>query len=149
MSQTIVNSESTLSKLIGDLREQWRQHRYLRVNVKTGKDRSLDQNAIAHVFYQQIADELREGTALDIKCECKLLYGVPILRAEDAEFRAFYDASIKRTLTHEQKIKAMAYLPVTSLMTVKQLSAYIEAMQDAYRNRGVYLEFPEDDRRAA
>lgn len=141
MSTVYVNSEPLLSKLIGDLRQQWREHKFLRVSVKTGKDRSLDQNAIAHAWYQQVADELREQSALQVKAECKLLYGVPILRAEDDEFREFYDGAVKNALSYEQKLKAMEFIPVTSLMRVKQLSAYLVAMQEGFRGR-VALEFP-------
>ncbi len=145
MSQTVINSEMSLSKFLGDIREMWREHKYLRVSVKTGKDRSLDQNALSHCWYEQISRELRQDTALRVKCECKLNYGVPILRAEDAEFREFYDKANKRTLSYEEKIDAMRFVPVTSEMTVKQLSQYLEAMQTAYAKRGVVLEFPPED----
>lgn len=140
----VINSEPALQTFIGDVREQWRKHHYLRVTVKTGKDRSLDQNAISHAWYEQIARELREDDALGVKRFCKLNYGVPILRAEDPEFRSLYDCAIKPHLTYEQKLKAMDYLPVTSLMTTTQLSAYLVAMQDAYVGK-VSLEFPPED----
>jgi len=143
MSTMYVNSEPLLSKLIGDLRELWREHKYLRVTIKTGKDRSLDQNAILHAWITQIANELREQTAAQIKAECKLVYGVPILRAEDEEFREFYDRAIK-WMTYEQKLDAMAFVPVTSIMTVKQLSQFLTGMQEGYRGR-VALEFPLED----
>jgi hypothetical protein len=42
----------------------------------------------------------------------------------------------------------MRFLPVTSLMTVKQLSQYLEDMQREFAKRGVMLEFPEEGRRA-
>ena len=143
MSTMYVNSEPLLSKLIGDLRELWREHKYLRVTIKTGKDRSLDQNAILHAWITQIANELREQTAAQIKAECKLVYGVPILRAEDEEFREFYDRAIK-WMTYEQKLDAMAFVPVTSIMTVKQLSQFLAGMQEGYSGR-VALEFPLED----
>lgn len=139
MSLTI-NSDQSLQSAIGDLREQFKRHRFLRVTVKAGKDRSLDQNALSHSWYQQIANELREDTALGVKCFCKLHFGVPILRAEDEEFRTLYDLVIK-PLTYEKKLAAMAVWPVTSLMTKPQLSQYLEAMQKGYADR-VHLEFP-------
>jgi len=141
VTTTYVNSEPSLSKLIGDLRELWREHKFLRISIKAGKDRSLDQNAIAHAWFSQIANELREQTALQVKAECKLTIGVPILRAEDEDFRKFYDKSI-RLMTYEDKLAAMSFLPVTSLMTVKQLSQFLVGMQETYRKRDVALEFP-------
>lgn len=108
-----------------------------------GKPRSLDQNAISHKWYEQVSNELKECSELDVKCFCKLHYGVPILRAEDDDFREAYDTAIK-PLPYEKKLIAMRVLPVTSIMSVKQLSQYLEIVQDAYAGR-VRLEFPVDD----
>lgn len=142
MTDWIANSEPALQTLIGELREMWRQHKFLRVTAKAGKARSLDQNAISHAWYQQMAREDRQDDELGHKGYCKLHHGIPILRAEDAEFRAFYDGALKG-LTYEQKREAMKYVPVTSLMTKPQLSKYLEAVQSDYATRGVHLEFPE------
>jgi len=141
--QVTVNSDSSLQQAIGELRELYREHRFIRVNVKTGTARSLDQNAISHLWYEQIARELREDTALGVKCYCKLHLGVPILRAEDEEFRELYDSVIK-PLPYEKKIAAMKVWPVTSLMNKNQLSQYLEAMQNEYLDR-VRLEFPQQE----
>lgn len=137
-----VNSEPSLSRAIGELREAYKADRFLTLTVKRGKPRSLSQNDISHAWYEQLATELRERDALGFKCEAKLLCGVPILRAEDADFRAFYDASLKWR-AYEEKVEAMKFVPVTSLMTTKQLTAYLEAMQSTYAKRGVVLAFPE------
>lgn len=142
MSAHVINSDMSLQLFIGEMREMYMQHRYIKVNAKTGKARSLDQNAISHAWYEQIARELREDDVTGWKSYCKLHHGVPILRAEDEEFREAYDSTIKG-MTYEQKLKVMRMLPVTSLMTKAQLSKYLEAMQDDFHTRGVRLEFPE------
>lgn len=141
MSAWTINSELALQSFIGDVRELFRVNKYLKVSAKVGKSRSLDQNAISHAWYEQLARELREDDALGWKCFCKLHYGIPILRAEDEEFRQFYDGAIKG-LTYEQKLSAMKFMPVTSLMTKPQLSKFLEAMQEGFLSRGVRLEFP-------
>lgn len=141
MKKDSARTEQSLSRIIGDLRECFKANGFVSVQYGAERKRSIDQNAISHSWYEQIATELREDTVLAIKCQCKLQYGVPILRAEDADFRAMYDASIKGR-TYEEKLAIMKYLPVTSLMTTAQLSQYLEAMQTAYASRGVYLEFP-------
>lgn len=145
MSKHIINSDATLSHAIGWLRDEYHTHRYIEVSLKAGTDRSLSQNALSHAWYQQVATELREDTPLGVKSFCKLVFGVPILRAEDDEYRATYDATIKR-MTYEQKLEAMKCWPVTSLMTKAQLSAYLEAMQEHYANR-VDLKFPDTERK--
>jgi hypothetical protein len=141
---TTINSTESLSKFIGDIREAWNRHKFLRVSVKTGKDRSLDYNALSHCWYIQVANELREDDAAGVKAFCKLHFGVPILRAEDADFREFYDAGMKNVLTYEQKVKAMRFVPVTSLMTQAQFDNYAHQVQDHYAGR-VALEFPKKD----
>ncbi|MDQ3287657.1 MAG: hypothetical protein M3Q42_05230 [Pseudomonadota bacterium] len=144
MSEAIINSAAALSRFIGDIRTEWNAHKFLRVMWKVGKERSLDQNAISHVWYSQIVKELREDDELGVKRWCKLHFGVPILRAEDPDFRKFYDLAIKPHLDYEQKLLAMDHVPVTSLMTKAQLSTYLKKMQDHYREeRGVILDFPD------
>lgn len=141
MNALVINSDISLQSVIGQLREMYKQHKYVKVSAKTGKHRSLDQNAIGHAWYEQLARELREDDALGWKCYCKLHHGVPILRAEDEDFREAYDATIKG-MTYEQKLIAMRMLPVTSLMNKEQKSKYLESMQADFNCRGVRLEFP-------
>lgn len=137
----IVNSDESLQRFMGDVRSQYQAHRYLRISIKTGKARTQPQNDITHVWYGQIARELPEDDALGWRCYCKLHHGVPILRAEDAEFQGMYD-SIIRGRSYEEKLLMMKYLPVTSLMNRKQLSAYANEVRDDFQNRGVFLGFP-------
>jgi hypothetical protein len=103
-------------------------------------NRSNEQNALSHVWYQQIAATLREDTAEGVKAYCKLHLGIPILRGEDAEFREAYDSTLKG-LTYPQKLKVMLWFPVTSLMKVEQKSMYLEQIQQHYADR-VQLLFP-------
>ena len=140
-----VNSEPSLQDAIGDMREAFKTRKYFTVTIKFGKGRSNDQNAISHAWYEQVARERREDDARGVKRFCKLHFGVPILRAEDEEFRASYDAVIKRSLNYEQKLIAMDMLPVTSRMTTKQISQYMQDVQDHYRTKGVSLEFPPEE----
>ncbi len=144
MTAWTINSESALQSFIGEIRESFKKEKFLKVTARTGKARSIDQNAISHAWYEQLARELKEDDALGWKSYCKLHHGVPILRAEDDEFREIYDGSLKH-LSYEQKLKAMNYLPVTSLMTKTQLSKYLETMQSYFLPLGVMLTFPDHD----
>jgi hypothetical protein len=142
MSEIAIYSESTLAQALGEIRDTYRTHKRLKVKVSTGK-RSINQNDMSHAWYEQLAMELRDDDPLGWKCYCKLHHGVPVLRAEDAEFREAYDAAIKG-LTYEQKLQAMRILPVTSLMSKAQLSKYLDAVKADFERRGVILEFPAD-----
>jgi hypothetical protein len=140
MSTWIINSDSSLQAFMGDMRELFRVNKFVKVSAKVGKSRSLDQNAISHAWYEQLARELKEDDALGWKQFCKLHYGVPILRAEDADFREFYNLTLL-SRTYEQKIAAMKFVPVTSIMTKPQLSAYLEVLHSEFARKGVLLEF--------
>ncbi|MGC7464235.1 hypothetical protein QT654_20615 [Xanthomonas citri pv. citri] len=140
-----INSEPSLQEAIGELRQQFKQRKYLTITLKFGKGRTVDQNSLSHAWYEQVARELREDDARGVKRFAKLHFGVPILRAEDEEFRQSYDAVIKRNLSYEQKLVAMDMLPVTSRMTTKQISQYMQDVQDHYRTKGVSLEFPPEE----
>lgn len=142
MNTVTINSDVSMSEAFGVLRELFMRHKFLRLSIKTGKDRTIPQNSIGHAWYAQLARELREDDASGWKCYCKLHHGVPILRAEDEQFREFYDTAIKR-LAYEQKLKAMEYVPVTSRMTTAQETAYLERVRDDFMARGVILKFPE------
>lgn len=142
-TELIVNSQHSLDECIGDLTEAWEHDKWLRVRWTNGKRRTPDQNSISHCFYEQIAKELGDQTEEEVKCECKLRFGVPILRADDPDFRDMYDSGIKG-LTYEQKLKAMRFIPVTSLMSREQLSKYLEHVQREFAGRGIVLEFPEE-----
>lgn len=145
MPDLVINSETSLQDAIGQLREWFKERRYFSISAKFGKGRTVNQNSLSHRWYEQVSLELREDDARGVKRYCKLHFGVPILRAEDDDFREAYDGSIKSSLTYEQKLVAMDMLSVTSLMTTKQISQYMQDVQDHYRERGVQLEFPKDD----
>lgn len=100
------------------------------------------QNSGTHVLYEIIANTLRENDAAGWKCYCKLHHAVPILRAEDPEYRTVYDGAIK-SLSYEQKLAVMRYFPVTSLMDKDQIGRYIDALREDFEPRGVRLELRE------
>jgi len=149
MTEIIVNSETALQSCIGELRELFKTRKYFSLKPKFGKGRSGDQNAISHAWYAQVARELREDDERGVKRFCKLHFGVPILRAEDDEFREAYDGTIRGALSYPQKLVAMDMLPVTSRMTTIQLSKYMQDVQDHYAKHGVALVFPGPVEKAA
>lgn len=140
--KAVIYNEQLLQKVIGQLRTEFKASGYLRLQTSSEKPRTLSQNALAAVWYKQVADELGEDTPADIKRFCKLHAGVPILRRDDEDFRDLYDASIK-PLAYEVKLSIMGLIRVTSEMNVSQLSEYLEEVRHLYRGR-VPLEYPND-----
>lgn len=115
--------------------------KYVLKRNKWQKNRTLDQNAQSHVWYEQLAQEIKDDNEIGWKRFCKLHFGVPILRASDSEFRELYDKCILKHLSYEQKLKAMDVLPVTSRMKTEQFNQYFEALQNHFSKQGVNLEF--------
>lgn len=109
-----------------------------------GAPRSTAQNRLAQQWFTDIATQLGDQTHEDVRAECKLRFGVPILRAENEAFRISYDRVIK-ALPYEQKLDAIKAfdMPVTRLMTVKQMTAFMDEMQRHWTAQGVRLTDPE------
>ena len=116
----------------------------LTVTWTQGASRSDVQNRLAQRWFSDISVQLGDQTHEDVRAECKLLFGVPILRAENEAFRVSYDRTFY-TMTHEAKLEAIKAfdLPVTRLMTVKQMTAFMDAMHKHWTAQGVRLTDPE------
>jgi C-terminal processing protease CtpA/Prc len=116
----------------------------LTVTWTQGATRSSAQNRLAQRWFTDIALQLGDQTHEDIRAECKLTIGVPILRAENEAFRQSYDRTMKH-LSYEAKLAAVKAfdLPVTRLMTSKQMTAFMDEMQRKWAAQGVRLTDPE------
>lgn len=112
-----------------DLEFRWKKHQ---------RDRSLEQNAMSHAIYAEVAEQLGDRTIAEVRAESKLHIGVPILRASDPEYCEMYDKAIK-PLPYEDKLKAVLYWPVTSLMTVPQMQQYLDQMQMHWVDKGIFF----------
>ncbi len=114
------------------------------VEWQLGRDRSLDQNRLQFLWAREASEQRGDMTADEVRCEWKLIHGVPILREESAEFREIYDAAIK-PLPYAQKLVAMRFIPVTSEMKVPQMVRYLDTIQRECAQQGVRLTDPDPD----
>lgn len=116
------------------------------VSITSGKHRSSHQNRLQRQWMLEIAAQLGDRTPEEVRGECKLMFGVPILRAENEAFRAVYDEIVKPQ-SYENKVKMMMEpldLPVTRIMNTKQKTAYLDAIHRHYSGMGFVLTNPED-----
>ena len=109
-----------------------------------GASRSHAQNRLAQRWFSDVATQLGDQTHEDVRAMCKLHFGVPILRAEDDEWRDVYDTAIK-PLPYEMKLRAIVLMPVTSHMTTKQMTQYLDTIYTEFTGRGVVLTTPEGE----
>ena len=107
--------------------------------------RTSAQNRLLHRWFGDISrDEAFGDTAQEIKAQCNLTYGLPILSRDDAEWHSAF-SYLFSDLNHAAKLKAIRVLdvPFTRRMGVRQLSEYMDAMQRDYLQMGVRLTDPE------
>lgn len=103
--------------------------------------RRLKQNRLAFKWYSELGNQTGEGKEY-WRCFCKLHHGVPILR-EDPEVNAKF-AAVLDPLPYEAQLDAMEFIDVTSLMSVKQFSEYLNEVDMSVSLAGVKLTHPDD-----
>ncbi len=114
----------------------------LTVEWVQGRDRSRDQNALMWLWATEAAAQLGDRTPSEQQSEWKLHYGVPILREDSADFRAFYDKALKGR-AYGEKLEAMAFVPITSLMKVRQMVRFLDTVQRESLTNGIELTDPD------
>lgn len=115
------------------------------VSMKKGADRSVDQNALAFKWCQEVADQREDMDASDVRADCKLNIGVKMLHAENEDFREQWNRLIRGRFKYEELLLLMVPphdYPVTRIMTVKQMSRYLDAIYKRYTEQGVVLTLP-------
>ena len=125
----IVNNPLSLKTARDSITEAYERDNYARVKIDSGK-RTMPQNALKSVWYKDIADFRGDVTSKDVERECKLNYGVPILR-RDVATNWVYEQSIDK-LPHEKKLIVMDRFAVTSIMSVKEKKEYLNCLQSDY-----------------
>lgn len=116
----------------------------LSVTWESGKARSVEQNRLQRLWCREVAEQLGDRTAEEVRAWGKLHLGVPIMREHDG-FRESYDRTVK-PLDYETKLMLMAEpldLPVTRLMSVSQKVRYLDAMHRHWSGEGVILTDPD------
>ena len=114
------------------------------VDITSGKHRSVEQNKLQRLWLNEAAAQLEGQTAEELRGLCKLTIGVPILRAENEDFREKYDAVV-RPLPYEAKLAIMQEpldLPVTRLMNTDQKTRYLDGISRMFAEQGVVLTEP-------
>lgn len=116
----------------------------LTVSWTQGDSLSRRQQRLSFRWYQDISRQLGDQDTETVRADCKVTHGVPILCADDDAFREDWARSIGRfDYEGQRQIVKRLQVPVTSLMKVKQMTAYLDAIQQQYLPQGVRLTDPE------
>jgi hypothetical protein len=141
MTTRAVNNEGERKMLLRFLQERKLP---FTVEISGGRRRSVEQNRLQRLWLKEVAEQAGDRTPEDVRGDAKLRFGVPILRAENEEFREKYDRIIK-PLPYEQKIELMMEpidFPVTRLMTAEQKTRFLDAFFRSYSEHGFVLTVP-------
>ena len=133
----VINNEHTLKQTQQNIAAMFNKHKWLKVTPSTQK-RSLDANALSHVWYAELSKQMGDQSAFDYKSVCKLHHGVPILRRDSEKFNAFYNRFFIN-LSYPEKLAAVKYLSVTSLFDKTQMTEYLSEIQKTYGPKGIVL----------
>lgn len=76
MTEQIINNRQSLEAYKQYLDAEFEKHKYLRTSLKTGKQRTLTQNASLHLFCTQLSDALNDA-GYDFREFVKEGYAVP------------------------------------------------------------------------
>ncbi|QXN70883.1 hypothetical protein DARTUKUTA_30 [Bacillus phage vB_BspP_Dartukuta] len=142
----LVNSQDKLAEAISSLQRTFADKKYLTIQVKTGRDRTLDQNALWFAMYKRIAQAM-EWHIDEARRHCKLHFGVPLMRNECAEFRQNWNELLLH-LSYEKKLELMGAnpllgpdgFPVTRLFNRAQGIEYTNRIVDDFREQGVFFD---------
>lgn len=125
---------------IADTKQKWESlHKHLSqvekdqgfalVKIYAGM-RTLPQNSLKAVWYGDIASKRGDTSAKEVERECKYKYGLPILRREP-KYEFVFSKAVD-VLDYERRLKVMDCFAVTSIMSVEELSEYLDMMQSDY-----------------
>lgn len=115
-------------------------------HASEGDLRSLAQNRLMHKWFRDLGKSELGMTADEARAWCKLHIGVPLLREESETFREQYDRLLKKR-SYKEKIDFMVgpmEVPVTSLMTPKQMTSFLNTMHTKFGELGIQLALPDE-----
>lgn len=117
----------------------------LSVDIQAERHRTTRQNRLQRQWMNDIASQTQGHDAEYWRGYCKLHFGVAIRKNADEVFAKIYDEAI-RPLPYEQKLAIMCVpidLPVTRDMNSKQMTAYLDQVQQHFAEQGIVLTDPE------
>lgn len=119
------------------------------VKITDGAPRSLKQNRLYHAWFNELASQDDNMDASEYEGHTKAFVGVKMMMAEDLEYKEYIERFFKdRSYTIEEKIKMLQPpfgLPVSSLMTTKQFTRYLEEVHLYWAKKGFVLTFPDEN----
>jgi len=111
-------------------------------NLKTAKQRrEIAQNSLNWVWCGDEAKQRQEYTPQEIHERNKLEYGIPIM-CRDPDFAMLWQPF--RYYIIEQKLRILKHMPITSIMSIEQMTEYLSTMKIDKESKGIFLNDKDD-----
>lgn len=133
MTEQPINSRQSLDAYKAHLDAQFEKYKYLRVTVKTGKQRTLTQNAALHLFCQQLADVLNEG-GFDFRAFVEEGYPVP------------FNADLVKEYLWRPVQKAITGKESTTKPETHEYAIIYDALNVKLAEYGIFVAWPSKER---
>ena len=133
MTEQIINSRKSLEAYKVFLDAQFEEHKYLRLSLKTGKQRTLTQNASLHLFCTQLSEALNDA-GFDFRTFVKEGYPVPF---NEMLVKEYLWKPIQKAITGKES---------TTKPTRKQYGEIYKSLNVKMAEHGVYVPWPSKDR---
>lgn len=138
MTTLKINSDQSMLDVAEKLVDLYKEHKYLRLAVTTGKERTVDMNRLWNGRYSDLATYGVFNTFPEARAHCKLEIGIPILERDREGFSQSFRAIFGK-YSYEERLRLMLPnrllgdgFPVTSEFTIKQGREYIENISLAF-----------------
>lgn len=106
------------------------------------KDRSSLQNRLSHKWYSVIGKQTFESE-VEVKRYCKLTFGIPIMIRDVEGFAGMWGIQTTE-MTYEQEKWSMKFMKLTSILSVEQMTEYLNQMKLHYESENIYLPTKDD-----
>lgn len=146
MSQYTIRTARDLTAPMAKAHEFAASGKPFRITIEPGEEKRRDkQNNLSFQWYKDISRQWEGNSISYVRALNKARFGVTILIDENPAMRESLSKALGH-LTYEEKIEAFEALeiPITSLMTVKQMARYLTDMQQYWCRHGFRLTDPED-----
>lgn len=127
---TIINSEQSLDVYIEHLKTQFNNHKYLRVSVANGKQRTLTQNASIHKYCSLLAESLNDA-GLDMQTVLSEGTSIP-----------WSETKVKEAIWHKVQIALTGKRSTRDLLTAEVSKVYDVVNRHLGVTFGIFVPFP-------
>lgn len=142
-NKVVVNSQKRFDQFIEMCNQKFNSKNPWFVGKIESNKRKVEQNALQFHWYRELFQQGAAKTIPGIRNECKLLFGIPILRVKDPDFNSFWVANIEH-LGHEVKLDLMEYTTVTSEFNIEEMTDFLNQVKYHYTDAGYTLTSRED-----